>query len=298
MSYDLYFVGTPRPTLDEFCDHFQNRSHYKLQASQAWYNNDDTGVYFSFDFETADDSNPADPDEAQRWASFDINYYRPHFFADEALLELEAFVSRFGRLVSDPQNDGMGDSEFSAEGFLRGWRSGNTFAHSAIASSHRPELPPARPAAELSAIWNWNVRRRVYQGEVGEAVFVPKISFFRVSGRVCSATVWADGMSVVLPKTDIVLIYRDELAPTPEQRGAAVVSWDEVTTVLAGCRIGIDPLVQLFADYPEPPESVVRWVKSLDRASSIEGLRMADVLDAELVARFASSSGASGGEQA
>jgi len=94
----------------------------------------------------------------------------------------------------------------------------------------------------------------------------------------------------VLPKTDVVLVYRDEFAPTREQHGAAVVTWDEVTTVLEGCRIETHPMVQLLPDYPEPPESVVRWVKSLERAKSIEGVRMADVLDAELVARFASSS--------
>lgn len=284
MSYDLYFVGNAGPSQDEFFGYFRDRPCYELNDNQAWYRNEDTGVYFCFDFNVTGDSDPLESDANLGWASFNINYNRPHYFADEALPELKAFVRRFACLVSDPQNDGMGDGEFAPDGFLRGWNSGNKFASKAVASSADTTEPITRPSAELHSIWEWNLRRKSFQKELGEHVFVPRISFFRVAGVVHTASIWADGIPVVLPKTDIVAVYRDELAPKRwfrRRAGLALASWADVMAIIGGFRSQSAPLIHYYAEYRERPEDVAHWVRSLPSAPALEGVSMDSVLDSE-----------------
>jgi hypothetical protein len=53
MSYDLDFSvreGSPEISDEEFAAYFKGRRHYRLNDTQAWYENEDTGVYFSFDY--------------------------------------------------------------------------------------------------------------------------------------------------------------------------------------------------------------------------------------------------------
>jgi hypothetical protein len=188
MSYDLYFHARPAPSADDFVEYFSARPKYKVSATRARYENADTGVYFSFDFVHDRDQSvhgvegaPAELDK--RWASFELNYYRPSVFALEAAPELEAFVERFGSGVRDPQVDGMGES-FSTEGFLRAFTQGNRFAVSAIHSDAGVPAPPTRAKAELQAIWRWNIDRQRLQADLGARVFVPKIVFLSTHGAL------------------------------------------------------------------------------------------------------------------
>ena len=103
---------------------------------QAWYQNDDTGVYFSFEL-------AATP---SFWAQFIVNHMRPRFFILEALPEIESFVSTFGLTVHDPQIDGMGDGRFDSDGFIRGWAAGNETACATLAESGHP--PPVAMSSD------------------------------------------------------------------------------------------------------------------------------------------------------
>ncbi len=295
MSYDLYFLAEPVPEQDEFAAHFEKRPHYTLDesGSQALYANEDTGVYFTFDLSELsaeeDDSDPEDP-ASSSWASFNLNYYRLHYFADEAVPELEAFVSRFGGRVFDPQFGGMGEGEFSPEGFRRGWDHGNQSAYGILAT--RADAGPliTRPAAELTRIWRWNLGRERLQQQLGESIFVPRISFFQVSGRsdgVVSASVWTDAIPVVLPETDMVVIHRGELAARGFLRkrpAIALAPWEAVRPHLEGRRAERDPIRHHFLDHARPPGEIVRWFKRLPEAS-IEPLQMDKVLDAEILTK-------------
>jgi hypothetical protein len=49
MSYDLFFTE-PEISLQQFETYFANRNLYKVENAQAWYENEDTGVYFCFDY--------------------------------------------------------------------------------------------------------------------------------------------------------------------------------------------------------------------------------------------------------
>jgi hypothetical protein len=148
--------------------------------------------------------------------SFNLNYFRPHVFGLEAAQELAAVSTRFSLLVDDPQVRGMGRGAFAREGFLAGWDAGNLAAHRALLSSgrdgHVPLAHHSLPAATLDRIWRWNHDRARWQGAVGD-VFVPKISFLQLAGRLHTFVVWADAMPVALPDVDLLVLVREQLAP-------------------------------------------------------------------------------------
>lgn len=53
MSFDLLFIrddGQKSLAQEEYLEYFQARSRYHLNGLQAAYENEDTGVYFSFEY--------------------------------------------------------------------------------------------------------------------------------------------------------------------------------------------------------------------------------------------------------
>ena len=53
MSYDLFFrsrtVGE-QLLLADFTNYFSDRRFFEIQGPQAWYTNQDSGIYFSFEY--------------------------------------------------------------------------------------------------------------------------------------------------------------------------------------------------------------------------------------------------------
>jgi len=90
MSYDLTFFSKSIeniPSTNEIMSYFSNRKNYSINNNEAFYSNEDTGVYFSF---SIGDTEPEDSESIefykensmhQTGLSFNINYYRPHPFA-------------------------------------------------------------------------------------------------------------------------------------------------------------------------------------------------------------------------
>ena len=123
MSYDLFMKPESGEfTADAFKTYFSGRNNYKLQGVQAWYENEDTGVYFLFEFQGAAD---AEEGEESYPVAFNMNYFRPSYFVHEAEPEVTAFINHFSMVVSDPQFEGMGKGSYQAEKFREGWNRGN-----------------------------------------------------------------------------------------------------------------------------------------------------------------------------
>lgn len=254
MSYDLYFLarpGSPTPSGEEFRAYFTGRPRYRNEDGQVWYANDDTGVYFCFELVEPD----FDP-ELPAWASFNLNFNRPHFFALEALPEVEAFVAAFGSLVHDPQVDGMGEGAFDAGRFLAGWSQGNAVA---VRTLHAREVPPTRPSAELEAMWRWNLGRETLQHEVGEGVFVPSLMYIDGDSGVRSALVWSDAVPILLPRVDSVVLFRHSYAPRRLFRrrpDTVLLDWVAIEPLLQ--RYPVRPGVLAYREvvYDSPPPDI------------------------------------------
>lgn len=288
MSYDVYFIRRNDGPLglDQFSTYFSNRPNYEVEGTQAWYTNEDTGVYFSFDHTRLEGEN--EDGVSASVASFNLNYFRPPFFGLEAAPEITAFVRRFDLIVHDPQVHGMGDGDYSEDGFLRGWNAGNAVGYRAILSQQGDEAQVhSMPDAKLLAAWEWNRQRARLQENLGEAVFVPKVAFFEFDGGCVSGIVWTDAIPVLIPTIDVVVVVRQELAPRRffrRQNDIVAVSWSDVAPLIEQFPVEEYPQRHARLLYEEPPRSITDFVKALPAVKPfLQALRFDQVLSTELL---------------
>lgn len=287
MSYDLYFKPrTGRISSDEFERYFSGRAHYKVDLPQAWYQNEDTGVYFVFHI-----TEEASDEETERFdVSLNINYFRPSYFIVEAEPEVSGFVRHFDLVVLDPQIGGMGDGEYQADLLVNGWSKGNEFGYSAILKQHSDPASIAHlPTDLLKNAWQWNYGRSALQQHLGRTKFVPQVMFLVVDGKASTAATWPDGIPIALPDVDYFIVPRKEFAPKKFFKriedhtvipAAAVKEIFEKYSRKAGAA--------QFLDYVEPPREVADFVRSLPKTSfTIKGVAADSMLDTELLERAA-----------
>ncbi len=230
MSYDLYLRPTPEISVETFSAYFEQRLHYVLNPTdnggvQAFYENEDTGTYFSFDFFDANARTSSDQDSEAPDApvAFNMNYFRPHVFGLEAAPEVTAFVDAFSCQVYDPQMDGMGEA-YSEAGFLRGWNSGNLFGYRSLCRAEEIDEPAhsngpnadrvkllddmltqngciALPGEDIAMGWRWNMIRREIEAEVDDAFFVPRVfwALDKTTGHQHRIVIWGQEVPILLP---------------------------------------------------------------------------------------------------
>jgi hypothetical protein len=294
MSYDLFFRSpVPGQSLshDEFVRYFDGRPRYEMQESQAWYSNEDTGVYFAFEHgDQADDSDSEGESEGELSpVAFNLNYFRPHAFGLEAEPEVAAFVDAFDLTVHDPQMSGMGDAEYSRDGFLRGWNAGNEFAHRALLAQNPTHPYLTLPASQIETYWRWNFERDERQEQVGEAGFVPRIFFFDFDGEVKTGAAWGDGIAILLPTVDLVLVPRKLLAPRGLFRARediVVFTWSELEPILEHFPRVPGELVAYELFYDAAPVEIERLIRDRPRTTEkLKGVAFDQVLDQELIER-------------
>jgi hypothetical protein len=303
MSYDLFFRSrSPSFHLskEDFLSYFQARPRYETNDLQAVYSNESTGVYFVFDYD-----DPGEDGEAQQTlespllpVTFNLNYFRPHPFGMEAEPELAAFVKQFNLTVSDPQNSGMGDGQYSAEGFLRGWNAGNAFAYLAMLTQDSASQVYTLPAARIEAAWRWNFNRLMRQDEMADSGFVPGIFFFDVGGDLLTAVIWGDGIPILLPQVDLVLVPRKRLSPQQwypsRQNDLVMFTWPELEPLVrqfphAWYEIGS---YQLF--YHSTPPDIEQLIRRKQPPKEMpKGMPFDQVLDRELIEQAKKQRGAS-----
>jgi hypothetical protein len=287
--------------------YFQGRDHYHVSDAQAFYENEATGVTFSFN-EHDVEKNAGSPVDVrgERWyldllpVAFNINYFRPHIFGLEAEPEVTKFVEYFDLLVYDPQIDGMADGIYTPGGFLKGWNSGNDFAHSALFSASPSTEIHALPTAKLEAYWRWNMANDMLQERYEEkGLFIPHIWFVTYRGKVCSAVSWAEGIEIALPMVDVILTYR---SPTrlaklaggkPEQ---LVVKVADILPRLEHFERSADPLDHFLVHFGGEPGRVASELAKLFQGrhgnwNELRRLSPERVLNAEIVDRYMGAAG-------
>jgi hypothetical protein len=284
MSYDLFLQcrdGAYDRT--QFLEYFRAREWYRIQGSQAWYENEDTGVYFSF--ELSEPSEKGQPPQLP--ISLNVNFFRPSYFIAEVETEVTALVHQFDMIVFDPQLNGMGEGEYQKELLIAGWNHGNEFAFSTFLKDpeHRADLL-SMPSAKLGKIWTWNRERRALQARYGDSKFVPRISFIRLDHEVSSAVVWPDGIPSVIPPVDCLIVIREALAPRRLFRRVedrTLLAWQDAQPMFEryGSRQADNAIL---LDYRRPPDELASFVRSLPGGNREISMVSADqILDRELV---------------
>ena len=260
-----------------------------MENGQAFYSNEITGVYFSFDH----NSEPAqDEDEIEHSVVFNINYYRPHYFAFEAEPEIRRFIDHFNCSIYDYQNEGMGNGPYSREGFLTGWNHGNEFGYSAILGRNdAPERVFSKPTEELELIWEWNFSKEMRENEIQEDIFIPRIMFMLIDGVLGSVCVWPDGISTLIPDVDYLYIPRKELAPKrffgKQKEDFCIISQSEFPEFFNSYATNEFGLTAYKLPSPETPKRIkdfVRKLKAFD--GDIQGVSFDNVLNSEIVEKY------------
>lgn len=288
MSYDLFFkprAGTFKS--ERFAEYFGQRPPYRVEGPQAWYENEDTGVYFVFELQ-----DEAEHEEGEYFpVALNVNFFRPSPFGLEAEPEVKAFVDAFDMAVSDPQIHGMGDGEYSSELFLSGWNHGNEAGYAAILRdpAYRENLI-SLPTDDLIGAWSWNRARNDLQLELGESKFVPRVMFVLIDGQPATAAVWPDGIPIAVPRVDYFLVPRKELAPRRFLRridDQALISQEHVMPIFrrfAATRTD----GTLVLNYVNAPREIKAFVEGLtSNKREITGVAADKVLNRELVVKYA-----------
>jgi hypothetical protein len=306
MSFDLWLYtrpGAPPIERQAFLDFFQNDPHRVSGDTVSW-SNGETGVSFRLEYE--DRSEQAETEEAKNTPPhlfFNMNFFRPHIFGVEAELVLTRLVERFDLTVSDPQGDGMGEGEYSTEGFLRSWNTGNEWACRAMTQMGRTN-PFSLPRALNRAYWSWNFSKAEFAQDLWTFedidVFVPRIMFLAHEGRARSFCIFPNLVPTAVPKVDFVLVIRDELAE-PNARDSsetpALISWQQLREAARDFKVvpggpdeetQLDYLLLFSADYHDKdtaPEDLMQFVIGLpDWPGKPTSITVDQILDAELVA--------------
>lgn len=283
MSYDLYFTK-PKISKEEFDRYFQRRSNYTLNNSQAFYENKDTGVYFSF--EHNEDAHGEDGDGLDYSVMFNINFFRPTYFILEAEPEVTAFVGHFQCEIEDPQ--GNGNAQYSPAELKRGWEHGNRFGYKAVLQDKDgPDKIFSRPEQELTAIWQWNHSKEALSAAMTEDIFIPRIMFAIFDGELASLCVWPDAISTLIPKVDRIWIPRSELAPRPllgrRKDDECVIPFSAAVAVLQPYRVGGYSVDAYKLPAPITPPEIAAFVRKLSATKiNVKGISLDQVLTREL----------------
>jgi hypothetical protein len=121
--------------------------------------------------------------------------------------------------------------------------------------------------------------RATLQSTLGDGVFVPRAGFFSLDQSVFSASVWTDAVPIVLPKTERVLVYRNQLAKrvrpgaTPSY---AVLSWEEATRQFGFTR-DIDPLERHYVTGKKDSFAIRKWQISLSPVEDLARVSLDDI---------------------
>lgn len=238
MSYDLSFYKRntdpiSKKDIEEYLDQLSNVTHES--GAQWFYQNEDTGVYCSFEyyepgqedeeleiesFEGFDDTN----------FSFNINFIRPQFFGKECFPIVDKLVSDLNLYVLNPQGEeipkkyekGILEKEWSDTNLRFGKSNFKEFGLSYL------ELNKSNYS------WEFRLNRNELQNKLGDNYFVPRIFYIQKFDSQTAETicVWPQHIPFVLPKVDYVLIQKKikKLFKTKDEEG--LTSYDDLISRL------------------------------------------------------------------
>lgn len=216
MSYDLYFYKKKNNSVSKQDIESYLKKHSKIisdNPNQWFYQNDATGVYFSFDFNNSEGEEEEEffedvSDEFEDTGfSFNINFIRPQFFGKEAFPFVYDFTDFFDLYVLNPQGEAV-PMKYKKGELQKDWENTNL----KFSKSYFEETQLNFLDEEISNYsWQYCLIKDDLQEELGEEYFVPTIFYLKPhnSRDIKTLCVWTEGIPFVLPKTDYVAILKN-----------------------------------------------------------------------------------------
>jgi hypothetical protein len=219
MSFDLFFCWQRHERIDFGAVRAWAKGLpcFEQKESQLWYQNEDTGVYFSLGFEGQPAEKGEGPEIPQGYSdtglSFNLNFNRPSYFGHEAMPIVADLAAKFGLSVVDPQArdpDHLLVRDAKSKDLLESWLQNNRNAiltmleHADLATPIEMTLPKSLYR------WNYAKNKKNLEAKCGEDIFVPTLSPVRrtASNRAELAFVCSQGVPCLVPTSDWVFIVR------------------------------------------------------------------------------------------
>jgi hypothetical protein len=234
MSYDLFFCRQDKsaPSLLELKEYFSALPHFEVNDVEAGgaeflYQNEVTGVYCTFSY------SPLDAAEVEGCGatglSFNLNFYRPSFFAYETMPLVEDFCKHFNLMVEDPQDEGQQQPD--AATLIGSWRRNNTWAMGAMRRMATEEEMEVHylPESSATAWWQYMRVQQALEGTITEDIFVPSLMITMNREReLFTMMVWPQGIAQFFPRADYVYLQREKKSFFRTKEETGFVPYDSV----------------------------------------------------------------------
>lgn len=258
MSYDLYFYKSKTSILSEqdIRNYLaENLTSSNEQNNQWWFDNEDTGTYFSF--ETTDKSDFEKYDELFNCFTefddlqfmFNLNFVRPDFFGREAFLFVERFIADLDLYTLNPQSENNADNPYKpiANELYENWALTND---SAVKENFDNESC-FYPMDKTNEIWKHNFNRLNLQAKYDEVYYVPRLYLMEEykTRKILTQTSWAKHYAYIIPKADYILIVRDK---------KSLFKTEETESGFISYRTFIETFENYFDDLDLPDYKMIR----------------------------------------
>jgi hypothetical protein len=223
MSFDLFFCWERKGRIDfgSVCSWAEGLGYFDRSQTQLCYRNEETGVYFTLDFQAKpleEDEGPEIPEGYfDTGLSFNLNFNRPSFFGHEAMPIVEDLAGKLALSAYDPQareSENLLVTKVKANDLLQNWLRCNRNAILTMIEHAGLSTPPQLSLKKSMYKWNYSKERKNLQRKYGEGIFVPTLSPVRRIGsnRGELAFVCTQGVPCLVPTSDWVFIGRDRKA--------------------------------------------------------------------------------------
>lgn len=213
MSYDLYFYKHKdcKTTDSDIRSYLGERFQNTKNVDQFWYENKETGVYFSFEYNKLDlDDDPLEGFEGfdnTNWM-FNINFLRPQFFGLEAFPFVGGLINDLDLIVLNPQVGGDETlAKYSDRDLFENWSNINARHSSDFFKEYELYY---LDLDKSNKSWEFNQNRLALQDKLGEMTFVPGIFYFKEhkTGLISTLCVWPEHISTIIPQVDYFIIQK------------------------------------------------------------------------------------------
>ena len=231
MSYDLNFYkrktdSTSKKDIEDYLNELPNVT--KEIGKQWFYQNEETGVYCSFEYYENDEKIELENFEEfeDTNLAFNINFIRPQFFGKECFTLVDKFVEQLNLFILNPQGDGE-PKKYKKGELEEEWAESNL----RFSKANFEEFGLSYLDLEKSNYsWEFCFNRNEFQDKLGENYLVPGIFYVKKKGSddVATLSVWPEHIPFVLPKVDYILVQKKikKLFKTKKEDG--LIGYDDL----------------------------------------------------------------------
>lgn len=214
MSYDLNFYKRKTDSIskNDIEQYLNNLDNVTNESGTQWfYQNENTGVYCSFEYyelEASDEELEIESfdDFEDTNFSFNINFIRPQFFGRECFPIVDNFVKDLNLYILNPQ--GEGEPKKYEFGILeKQWAESNlNFAKINFDEWGLNYLD----LDKSNYSWEFSNKRNKLQNKLGEEYFVPGIFYIKSKNEneIKTLSVWPEHIPYVLPNVDFIVVQK------------------------------------------------------------------------------------------